>query len=134
MRLCAILAAFTFVSFAAAEDKPAVRTLVTKDVKFDYSKAGSQAKPAEIKSADDLAKSALFTDDNSREAINKQVNFSKEKLVVFTWGGSGGDTLTGALLKDDKATFTYTAGVTDDLRYHGLAFAVPKDAAVEVKK
>ena len=55
--------------------------------------------------------------------------------MVFVWSGSGGDKLAGALVKrGGTAAFTYTPGETDDVRRHALAFAVPKDATVEVKK
>jgi hypothetical protein len=128
MRTVLCAAAVLLAVPAFAEDKPAVRALETKDVKFDFARRGSQPRPVEIKTAEELAKSPLFKDDDGRDAIKKQVDFSKEKLVMFAWGGSGGDKLTGALLKDGKASFTYTAGFTDDLRYHAHAFAVPKDA------
>src|SRR5215475_8421791 len=42
----------------------------------------------EIRTADELAKSTAFADDASREAVKRQVDFSREKVVVFTWWGS----------------------------------------------
>jgi hypothetical protein len=131
--MCAV--AMVLAVPACADNPPDVRALATKDVKFDHSKTGSVPKPVEIKTAEELAKSELFKDNDGRDAIKKQVDFSKEKLVVFVWGGSGGDKLAGALIKrGGTAQFTYTAGVTDDLRYHGHVFAVPKDAKVEMAK
>jgi len=106
-----------------------------KDVKFDHEKGGSAPKPVEIKTAEELAKSPLFADDACRDAIKKQVDFTKEKLVVFVWSGSGQDKLTGTLIKrGGTAQFTFKAGLTDDLRHHGHVFAVPKDAKVEMAR
>ena len=91
--------------------------------------------PFVIASADELGKSKLFADDASRDALKKQTDFAKHKLVILAWSGSGGDKIAGSLSKDGKtATFTYTRGETDDLRRHALAFAVPKDCEVKVEK
>jgi hypothetical protein len=134
----AIAAAVLLAVPAFAEDKPQVRALVMKDVKLVQPKDfGAPPKAIEIKTADELAKSAAFADDAGRDAIKKQVDFTKEKLVVFAWSGSGGDQLTPELKADGKklaAVFTYKVGETDDLRRHALAFVVPKDAEVKVVK
>src|SRR5204863_221331 len=134
--MCAVAAVlFAVPVFARGDNPPEVRALAVKGVKFDHEKAGNRPKPVEIKSADELAKSKLFADDESREEIKKQVKFDKEKLVVFVWSGSGQDKLTGALVKrGGTALFTHTRGETDDLRHHGLVFAVPKDVKVEMAK
>ena len=133
MRLLALLAAFTLVSVAVAEDKPAVRALDLKGVALKHD--GNEPKPAEIKSAEELAKAGVFADAAGRDALKKQIDFAKEKLVVFAWSGSGGDKLTPSLAADGKkVAFAYKAGLTDDIQRHGHAFAVPKDATVEVKK
>ncbi len=132
--MCAAVAVL-FAVPVFADEPPDVRVLATKDVKFDHAKAGNAPKAVEFKSADELAKSELFADAAGRDAVKKQVNFEKEKLVVLVWSGSGGDKLTGALVKrGGTAEFTYKGGATDDLRKHAHAFAVPKDAIVEVKK
>jgi hypothetical protein len=133
--MCAVAAVLVTLP-AYADDKPGVRALDMKGVKLVQPKdVGARPKAIEIKSADELAKAAVFADDAGRDAIKKQVNFEKEKLVVFAWSGSGGDKIASALSKDGKsATFSYTAGFTDDLRRHQHVFAVPKDARVEVGK
>src|SRR5262245_22960672 len=87
--LCAFVAVLLAVPAFGADAPPDVRPLATK-VNFDYEKGGTAPKPVEIKSAKELAKSELFADDDSRDAINKQVDFDKEKLVVFVWKASGG--------------------------------------------
>jgi hypothetical protein len=135
MRLLAMLAAFGLASAAAAEDKdkPAIRTLDLKGVKLKHE--GNAPKPTEIASAEELAKAGVFEDAAGRDAIKKQIDFEKEKLVVFAWSGSGGDKLTSSLAADGKkVAFAYRAGLTDDLRHHGFAYAIPRAATVEVLK
>lgn len=132
--MCAVVAVLLAVPvFACGDAPPDVRVLASKGVTFNDSKDNAP-KPVEIKSADELAKSPLFADDDGRKEIKKQVNFEKEKLVVFVWAGSGQDKLTGELVKrGGTALFTFKAGLTDDLRRHAHVFAVPKDAKVEMK-
>ena len=129
--LCA--AAILLAVPAFAEDKPAVREIPTKGLKLKLPEGGKPTAPTEIKSAEDLAKSPAFG--GAAADIKKQVDFSKEKLVAFAWGGSGGDKLTPELKTEDKkvtATFTFRAGLTLDFREHFHLYAVPKDAAVKV--
>ena len=109
--------------------------LSLKDVKVAREMNTVPPRAIVIKSADELAKAKLFADDASRDVINKQIDFTKHKLVLFVWEGSGGDKIAASLSKDGKtAEFTYTRGETDDLRDHALAFAVPKDCEVKVGK
>ena len=131
--MCAV-ALLVAVPVFACEAPPDVRPLATS-VKFNFAKAGNTPMPVEIKSAEELMKSPLFTDDASREAVKKQVDFTKEKLIVFVWKGSGQDKLEGALVKrGGTAQFTYKSGLTDDLREHAHIFAVPEYAKVEMDK
>jgi len=133
--MCAVAAVLLAGPAFAGDNPPDVRSLAVKGVKFDHEKAGNRPKPVEIKTAEELRKSALFIDDDDRDEVKKQVSFEKEKLVVFVWSGSGQDRLTGELVKrGGTARFTFKAGLTDDLRHHGLVFAVPKDAKVEMAK
>ena len=129
MRSAILTAAFLALPLvAAAEDKPAVKEIPTKDLKIVVPERGKATEPAEIKTADDLAKSEALKD--AADDIKKQVNFEKEKLVFFAWGGSGRDQIAA----DEKTagTFTLTRGLTRDFRMHTKLFVVPKDAAVKV--
>jgi hypothetical protein len=130
MRACVIAILVCVASAApAADDKPAVREVPLKDLKFKFPDKADVNSPAVITSADDLAKSPVLKD--SADAIGKQVDFAKEKLVLFTWRGSGQDSVTPAADKK-AAVFTYQRGLTRDLRQHVRLFAVPKDAGVKV--
>ena len=135
MRHCAALALFLVASAAGAGDKPSVRALDLKAVKLTH--AGNAPEAAVAGSAEELAKVKALADETSRGAVAKQVDFAKEKVVVFAWSGSGGDRLVPELKTDGGkvlVTFTSAAGATDDLREHGFVFAVPKDAVVIIKK
>lgn len=131
--MCAVAVLFAVPPVLAENMAP--RALDVKGVTFDHAKAGNAPKAVEIRTADELTKSPLFADDASRSAVKKQVDFAAEKLVVFVWQGSGGDRLFSSATKDGTTvTFSHKVGATDDLRKHAHAFAVPKDATVEVKK
>lgn len=128
MRACAMALVLAFGASAAAEDTVAVKEINLKDLKVKFVEGGKAEKPAEIKTADELAKNEALKD--AAEAIAKKVDFTKEKLVLFWWGGSGGDKIAA----DEKTagTFNLTRGLTRDFRMHVHLFAVPKDAEVKV--
>jgi hypothetical protein len=135
MRACAILAVLFVGSLAAAADeKPAVKELSAKDLKLNFPRGGKATAPATVASAEDLAKNDVVKD--AADDIKKQVDFAKEKLVVFAWGGSGQDKLAADLKTADKKTtalFSYTRGLTRDFRMHTHLYVVPKDAEVKVE-
>ncbi len=107
-----------------------LREIDIKGVKLGMSR-GKVTEPTVIANAEDLAKSPILG--AIEEKVKKEVDFTKEKLVLFAWAGSGGDKLSAAL-KDKTVTFTHTPGLTRDLRAHAHLFAVPKDAEVKVEK
>lgn len=142
MRACATLAVLFAASLTAADDKkadkPAIKQIETKDLKIKVGPPdkGKPTEPTEVTEANQLPKVGPLTPD-AVKAVEKQIDFSKEKLVVFWWGGSGQDKLAAGDLKtaDKKttATFTYSAGRTRDYRGHFAMFVVPKDAEVKVE-
>jgi hypothetical protein len=133
MRACAILAALVAGSVAvAADEKPAIKEITFTKAKASVGKGDSAEKPKTFSSAKEVEEDVRLKDD--AEEIKKQVDFTKEKLVVFWWGGSGGDKLTPDLKTEDKKTtaqFLYTRGLTRDFRLHMRGFTVPKDAEVK---
>jgi len=118
----------------AEDDKPVVKEIPTKDLKVKFPEKGGKAtEPTILTAAEDVAKSPVVG--GAIEEIKKQVNFEKEKLVVFAWGGSGGDKLATVITIADKKTsavFTLTRGLTRDFRQHIHLFVVPKDAEVKI--
>jgi hypothetical protein len=73
----------------------------------------------------------LIPDKGVRAAILKQVDFRKERLLLFSWAGSSGDRL---LLRgrQEEIAFEYSRGDTEDLHLHARLFAVPARAKVKV--
>jgi hypothetical protein len=131
MRYAVLVAVVVLAAPAIGEDKPAIKEIATKDLKLVIPETGKVTQPAEIKTAEELAKSPVVG--KEADTVKKQIDFSKEKLVVFAWSGSGGDRVAGGLNKDGKtAEFTYTGGLTFDLRQHSRLYVVPKDATVKV--
>jgi hypothetical protein len=64
-------------------------------------------------------------------AIAKQVDFTKEYLVMFTWRGSGGDRKSFKVEegKDGPVVvFTTSAGQSADLKPHVRLYAISKKA------
>src|SRR5262247_167937 len=117
--LCAV--AMLFVVPAFADDKPVVRELDLKNVKTAIPKDGEGKVVTEIKTAEELAKSKALVDDASREAIKKQVDFAKEKLVVVTWWGSSSSSVQVKLPKDGKSVefdIVTANPALADLRFH----------------
>ncbi len=78
-----------------------------------------------ITSAEELAKAIPGKEWQDR--IGKQVDFAKEYLLFFAWGGSSGDQLAFRFEDGKGVVFTYSQGVKDDLRPHYRMFAIRKD-------
>lgn len=121
------------MGFAQGEDekKEIVRQLELKDAKIDPRKDGGVVRPMKITSKEELVSTVKDTD--TQDAIAKVVDFDKEYVLIFTWGGSGADKLTAASEKD-VVTFTLKRGLTKDLRQHAPVFALAKEATWVVAK
>jgi hypothetical protein len=116
------------VPFTLVAGEPGkLREIDTKDLKIDFEK-GRVGQPKVIATADEFDKALPGAD-----AIKKQVDFTKDKLILFAWGGSGGDKLSSKLSLDGKTvTFGYTPGLTRDFRRHVHLFAIPKNAEFKI--
>jgi len=123
------LAVCGLVVAARAEEKndAVVKELDAKGLKPN--ERGQANKPTVITSADDLAKAIKEEDVAAR--LKKDVDFTKTQLVLFAWGGSGQDKIAYEV-KDKKVVFSYTPGLTRDLRQHVRVYAIPKDYTYEV--
>ena len=130
----AIVVAALLAAPVMAEDNPVVKEIPTKELKLTFPENGKPTEPTELKSAEELTKSPVLA--GAADAIKKQVDFTTEKLVLFAWGGSGGDKLAASLKgkgKDTVAQFVLTRGLTRDFRQHFHLYVVPKDAKVTVR-
>jgi hypothetical protein len=92
---------------------------------------GRVESPTSIPSEKHLA--GIVADKGVRAAILKQVDFKKERLLLFRWRGSPGDRLTPQRGRAGEAVFVYAESVTDDCVLHVQLFAVPAKAKVKVK-
>jgi hypothetical protein len=110
-----------------ADEAGKLREIEAKDLKVDFEK-GNVTKPQVIASAADLEKAIPNADE-----VKKQVDFSKEKLLLFAWSGGSSNQLRGKLTDDGKrVNFTFIPGRVRDPQRHVHLFAVPKDAEVKV--
>ena len=100
------------------------------DLSQDLTRGGFD-KPTVIDSDRELRK--VFKDHAVQERLDREVNINKQKLLVFTWSGSGGDKLDYKVKKKD-VVFQFKPGMTKDLRQHIELFALNKDAKYRVKK
>jgi hypothetical protein len=71
--------------------------------------------PTTIASERHLAK--LVTIKETRDAILKQVDFTKEKLLLFSWSGTVGDRLKPLPGKAIEANFEFTIGGAESRAY-----------------
>lgn len=139
MRAALLLAALALCARAAdpEPDDPAKKKVreVTK-VSFRLSsKFGGEPAPVKIASAEELAKNV--PDKEAQAALKKEVDFSKEYLLVFTWAGSGGDRLDHKVEKTKggaEVVFNRIHGDTNDLRRHQQVYAVPKKLTYRLAK
>ena len=86
-------------------------------------KRGALKEPAVIKSAEDAAK---YFDGKNLAAIEKQVDFKQQFVLIFAWRGSGGDRLNHAVLESypEQIVFKLKRGRTRDLRPHVHIYAL----------
>ena len=85
--------------------------------------------PFEITSEKQL--NVVITDASIRDAVAGRIDFRQQKLLLFSWSGSGGDQLwAGAQVVEGQThvEMQFQFGLTDDLRPHQGLFAVPQDA------
>jgi hypothetical protein len=92
---------------------------------------GQFDRPTSIRSERHLAE--VVPNEETRRAILKQVNFNKERLLLFCWNGSIGDRLKPAKSGAGEANFEFTGGREDKAGYHAKLFAIPARAKVVVK-
>ena len=101
-------------------------------IAWDYNKKVDQ--PLIINNADELVKE--FEDKAVQAKINAVVDLSKERLIVFTWSGSGKDQLqlvSGDTMNNGNTLFAYKPGLTRDLRQHTHIYVMPQGTKFDVR-
>jgi hypothetical protein len=122
---------------AQDKDKPPARRIPTKDFKVNFPEQPTGAmNPEVIASADELAKSPVLKD--AADDLKKQIDFKKEKLLIFAWSGKPKDVVgpTATTIEGKKTTvvFTYTPGATKGTRNRIYLYTVSRDAEVKVER
>ena len=85
--------------------------------------------PVVITSQDQLY--GAVADQAAREAIADATDFAHQKLLMFSWSGSGGDRLVAApsvIAGQSQIELRFRFGLTNDYRPHQVLLAVSKDA------
>jgi hypothetical protein len=136
MSLAALVTGSVLVS-AAGPVKPVPSKPLTpidakaKGVTVVVLKNGNVWKPTEIATAEELSSSPLFNKDTATK-LQKEVDFAKEKLVVFAWIGDRGDKiaceLTTVYEKLFFAVFRHTPGEATKKSERFQIFVIPQDA------
>ena len=114
----ASLVLMSSLSMAADETKPIREIKATVNIQG----RGQVTKPTEVKDQE-AAKKIL-----SKELIEK-LDFTKVKVLIFSWKGSGLDKLKYEVDKTNskKVVFHFKAGRTRDLRPHLKVYVLKKD-------
>src|SRR5689334_10709397 len=97
MRYASVLALVGMLSVLSArgdepakEKESAVKAIDLKDVPPPNVKGGTVIKPLTLSAATELPE--VFGKEGA-DKVAKQVDFAKQKLILFSWEGSGGDLL-----------------------------------------
>jgi hypothetical protein len=123
-----------------AKAKELARRLPAKDLTVTLpagagGRPSASRPPAVLTSAEALA--AAFPAE-AAEGLKKQVDFTEEKLLVFSWRGRRKEAIGPSRVRTEgKETAIVFAlqldgGTGTEFRYHLFLYAVPKDAKVEV--
>ena len=111
-----------------------VKEIPAKDFPLADDKALGVDKPMEISSTNELEKA--FGEENAKE-LSKQIDFEKQKMLVFRWAGSGQDELFASVEGEEEGqelVFGYRGGMTRDLRQHARYYIVDKASDWSVTK
>ncbi len=112
---------------------PAIQAIDLKGVSVQAAR-GQVQKPSVLDSAKDLARAIPKQEERAR--IEKQIDWKKQHVLLFSWSGSGGDKLDFTVSKvndKEQVAFHYTRGLTRDLRPHVKMFVVRKGVTWKFK-
>lgn len=101
-------------------------------IAWDYNKKVDQ--PLVINNLAELAKE--FPDTAVQAKIKGVVDLTKDRLIVFTWNGSGKDQLqlvSADTMNMGNTTFAYQRGLTKDRRQHTHIYVMPQGTKFDVQ-
>lgn len=120
------------VSCSASAELPPIKDVsgvTPQPTVFNVSKASAPlAVSSEKEAAEHFAKDELAK-------LAKEVDFTKQVVLVFAWRGSGGDKLDYAVAESspEQVFFTLTRGRTRDLREHVRIYVLRSNVKWSVK-
>ena len=132
MSICAVVVVLT-ASFVTAQEKPAVREIPSRDI-FNAATAAKPfpvTEPKVYASFAEINMTRIFTA-SGKAAIRKQVDFDKEKVVLFFWSWAGGDKIVP--VADKPGSFIYSSTGVGKGGFGDKIFVLPKDAEIKVTK
>ena len=111
-----------FSTTATWADAP-IKEIEGLKLKIPTPDLGGVQKPLMIRSKDEAAS---YFDLKSLATIKNEVDFSKQKVLLFVWRGSGQDRLPYVVLESfpEQIRFSHQRGRTRDLREHFRVFIV----------
>ena len=104
-----------FLSAVAAAQDPIVKIDIAPN--RDIFGAASRTEPLQLESAEAAAE---HFGEEELAALNEQVDWDNQIVLIFAWRGSGQDRLTYEILESfpEQVPFQYHPGRTRDLRPH----------------
>jgi hypothetical protein len=120
--LVALLPLVTLAA-ATAPSIPPIKELAGLTPNDSAFKSSSSTKPIVLKSEKDAGD--YFTAEELAK-LTKQVDFKTQIVLLFAWQGSGQDKLNYSIAESfpEQVGFTYTPGLTRDLRPHIHIYAL----------
>ena len=120
-----LLLAWLLHAQAPAAGPPALQALAPMAIQAPVFETGSARRPRVIRSQ---AEAAAYFAAEDLARLSREVDFSRQSVLLFAWKGSGQDSLE-AVLDGAAVRFTYIPGRTRDLREHHRVFVLRSDLA-----
>jgi hypothetical protein len=121
------------------DDPPPEEKGVAREIKLRGVRLGKAGKdvtrPTKITSKEELVRA--IPDKDVQKRLNKDVDFSKDVLLLFVWTASAEDSLEPKEEKKEdrsEVIFTYIAGRNPEKTRHVRLFKLPKDIKWKVDK
>ena len=129
--VCTLLSSVVASATLVRQIEPIQNVTGIKPKEAVFLKAGRNM-PLVLRKKEDLAK--YFTKEDLAQIVAK-VDLKKQKVLVFAWGGSGGDRLSYDVLESfpEQIVFRIKPGRTKDLRQHVHIYAVRSNVKWSMK-
>lgn len=116
-----------------AEDKDEQTPVIVKIAGGISDQQQSGGLPAKITTAEEAEK---YFEGEQLKKINKTVDWKRQTVLLFTWSGSGGDSMSEEIIEGEegpKVVFKLKGGARKDLPSHAYIYAIRKGVPYEFK-